>query len=102
MKNLIFLAFLVIIANMIEVSIARHEKDLILIGGNHKCGPKLLLKSGGHRSGGDLLIVNDCDDKKHEHVKYVGVPVPVHTPVHMHDQDDYQHNDHQMHDMWRK
>lgn len=50
-------------------------EDTIILGGEHGCGPKLLLKTGGKKKG-DILVMNDCK-KKHKQTHFI--PYPVYT-----------------------
>ena len=46
-------------------------EDTIIVGGEHGCGPKLLLKTGGKKKG-DILVMNNC--KKHKETHYIPMP----------------------------
>jgi ABC-type cobalamin/Fe3+-siderophores transport system ATPase subunit len=100
MDNFKLIAFLLVVISVMDLSIARHHKnDIIIIGGQNGCGPQLVLKTGGRRgkrsTKGDIILIGgDCHkEKKHKEVQYI--PFPVHS---------YGHGMHGMHGMqgWRK
>ena len=51
---------------------AKKKGDMIIVGGEHGCGPQLLLKTDKKK--GDILVMNPCHKKKYE-PHYIPVPV---------------------------
>lgn len=76
--------------------------DLIIIGGDKGCPPKLILKTGGH--GEDLLLMPTCNRHKHKHyprtkiVKHIHIqahkPYGGHRVSHHHHHHDHSEGDH--------
>lgn len=67
------LAVIVAICFAAQLVEAGKKGDLIVVGGEKGCGPKLLLKTG-KKGKGNVLVMNPCK-KKEEHYNYVPYPV---------------------------
>lgn len=67
------LAMLTLLA-VLTPTLAGDKEDTIIMGGDHGCGPKLLLKTSKKK--GNILVMNDCKKKKETH--YIPYPVYQH------------------------
>jgi len=71
--KVICVAFAVLACVLIENGVeAKKKGDMIILGGEHGCGPQLLLKTDKKK--GDILVMNPCHKKKYE-PHYIPVPV---------------------------
>ncbi|KAH9394624.1 hypothetical protein TYRP_004679 [Tyrophagus putrescentiae] len=76
-NKLVFLLVIAVFVCLFHLSWADDKKDMVLIGGEHGCGPKLLYKSGGKKKG-DFILMNDCK-QKHQEYHFVPYPIYYHT-----------------------
>lgn len=91
MLHIRLIALAVIVALMLAhlgpVLAGEKGGDTIILGGEHGCGPKLVLKGGGKKKGDILVMSGECK-KKHQEHHYIPYPVYHHYGGH----DDYGHD----------
>lgn len=79
---------LTILCALFAPTFAGDKSDTIILGGDHGCGPKLLLKTSKKK--GDILVMQDCK-KKHKETHYI--PYPVYHTYEHYGHEGYGHQD---------
>lgn len=62
-SSVAILYVMLIIFVAIHQTIAKKQKEMMIIGGGHGCPPSVLMKSGGKSKFGDILMINPCKSK---------------------------------------
>ena len=83
----LFTVTIVLMMVLVEIKAANKNGDTVIIGGEHGCGPQLVLKANGKKSG-TMLLMQNCH-KKHE--------TEHHYHHHQQHQQHYHHQHQQVH-----